>query len=102
MAVVNFYNKAPAGRQVASDLGDEEIVVFNHVTSGARDLAGQVEALVKFDFNTHNENTTPKWEGADYFVMVRSSFSYHKKREKLRALAVEWVAAGCPDQVKHI
>lgn len=102
MALVNFYNKAPSDTQVASDLSDDELVVFNHMTTGARELANRVEALVSFDFNMHNENTIPKWKGADYFVMVRSTFAYHASRENLRAIAVDWVDAGCPNQVRHI
>jgi hypothetical protein len=102
VALVNFYNRAPSDTQVAADLSNDELVVFNHQTSGARDLADQVEALVDFGFNTHNENTIPKWNGADYFVMVRSSFGYLALREKLRAIAVEWVDAGCPNQAKRI
>lgn len=102
MALVNFYNQTPSDTQIASDLSNDELVVFDHLTSGARGLANQVEALVDFGFNTHNENTIPKWEGVDYFVMVRSSFDYLAKREKLRAIAVGWVNAGRPNQVKHI
>lgn len=100
--MVNFYKKTPSAIQIASDLGNDELVVFNHGTSGARDLAKQVEAIVDFDFHMHNENTILKWEGADYFVMVRSGFCYISKREKLRAIAVVWVDEGDPDQIAHI
>lgn len=102
VALVNFYNKTPSDTQVALDLSNDEAVVFNHLTSGARNLADQVEALVNFDFNTHNENTIPPWNSDDYFVMARSSFEYAAKREKLRAIALQWTNAGCPNQVKHI
>lgn len=102
MAAVNFYNETPSDKQIASDLSNGELVVFNHMTTGAQQLAGEVEALVDFDFIMHNENTIPKWKGADYFVMVPSSIGYPAKREALRALAAAWVAAGCPDQVKRI
>ncbi|MFC4930748.1 hypothetical protein ACFPAH_08885 [Massilia sp. GCM10023247] len=100
--LVNFYNKTPSGTQVALELSDDELVVFNSLTTGARALAAQVAALVAFDFNMHNGNTIPKWEGADYFVMARRSFGYPANREKLRAIAAEWVNAGCPGQVKRI
>jgi len=102
VTLVNFYNKTPSDTQVAFHLSNDELIVFNHMTSGARDLSDQVEALVNFDFNTHNENTIPKWEGADYFVMVRSCFDYGAEREKLRAIAAQWADAGCPNQVKQI
>jgi len=102
MTPVNFYNETPSDAQIAADLSDNELVVFNHMTSGARALANRVEALVDFDFSMHNENTIPKWKGADYFVMVRTSFRYLASREKLRSLAADWVDAGCPTQVKHV
>ncbi len=102
MALVNFYNQAPVDRLVALALYNDELVVFNHSTSGAQGFADQVTALVDFAFNVHNENTIPKWEGPDYFVMVRSDFDYQAKRETLRAIAAKWVDAGCLDQVKHI
>lgn len=102
MTWINFYNKTPSAAQVASHLSDDELTVFNHTTTGARYLDEQVQALVDFDFNTHNENTIPKWGGPDYFVMARSSFGYHATREKLRKIAVEWDQAGCPDQIKRI
>lgn len=102
MTLVYFYNQTPSDAQVALHLSNDELIVFNHMTSGAKDLSDQVEALVNFDFNTHNENTIPKWEGDDYFVMVRSSFGYSAKREKLRAIAAQWANAGCPNQVKQI
>jgi hypothetical protein len=38
----------------------------------------------------------------DYWVMVRIGFGYLASRETLRAMAVDWVEAGCPDQVKNI
>lgn len=59
------------------------LVVFDHLTNGARALAAQVVALVDFDFNTHNKNAIRKWQGADYFEMVRGSFGYLATREKL-------------------
>jgi hypothetical protein len=102
MAQVSFYRNSPSAVQVASDLSNDEIVVFNHLRTGARILEGQVEALVDFTFITHNENTIPKWNGEDYFVMVRSDFPYFHYRESLRALAIDWIAAGCPDQIRHI
>lgn len=102
MAQVSFYSKPPSDAQAASDLSSHELVVFNHLRTGARILAGQVEALVDFPFTTHNENTIPKWNGEDYFVMVRSDFPYLHYRENLRALAIDWFAAGCPDQVRRI
>ena len=102
MALVNFYNKTPSDIQVASDLNNDELVVFNHMTSGAAILADQVKALVSFSFSTHNENTIQPWDSDDYFVMVRSGFKYLAKREELRAIALQWANAGCPDQVKHI
>ena len=102
MAQVNFYHDSPSYVQVASDLSNHEIVVFNHLTTGARILADQVEALVDFPFITHNENTVPKWNGEDYFVMVRSDTAYANHRETLRALAIYWIAAGCPDQIRSI
>ena len=102
MALVNFYNKSPSDSQVALHLSSEELVVFNHLTSGAKNLADQVKALVGFGFTTHNENTVLPWNSDDYFVMVRSGFNYFEKREKLRAIALQWVNAGCPDKVEHI
>lgn len=102
MAIVNFYNKTPSDTKIAMNLSNDELIVFNHMTSGAKVLSDQVEALVDFDFNMHNENTVPKWEGADYFVIVRSSFGYSANREKLRVLAAKWADAGCPNQVKQI
>ncbi|WP_059629152.1 hypothetical protein [Burkholderia ubonensis] len=102
MALVNFYNKTPSDTQIASDLSNDELVVFTHPTSAERDLAPQVEALVDFEFNTHHTTTLPNWNGDAYFVMVRSDFDYAVKREKLRALAVDWVDAGYPNQVKHV
>lgn len=102
MAQVSFYSKSPSDVQVASDLSNHELVVFNHLTTGARILAGQVEALVDFPFITHNENTIPKWNGEDYFVMVRSDFPYSRYRASLRTLAIDWIAAGCPDQTRRI
>lgn len=102
MVLVNFYNKTPSDIQVALDLNNDELVVFNHTTSGAKNLADQVEALVGFSFSTHNENTIQPWNSDDYFVMVCSGFTYLAKREKLRVIALQWANAGCPDQVKHI
>lgn len=102
MAQVSFYRNSPSDVQVASDLSNHEIVVFNHLRTGARILASQVEALVDFPFITHNENTIPQWNGEDYFVMVHSDFHYSHYRESLRALAIDWIAAGCPDQIRHI
>ena len=102
LTLVNFYNKTPSDAQVASDLSNDELVVFNHMRTGARNLADQVEALVSFDFNTHNENTVLPWGSDDYFVMVRSGFEYSELRDKLRAIALQWANAGCPSQVKHI
>lgn len=46
MVLVNFYNKTPSGTQGALDLSDDELVVFNPLTTGARALAAQVAALV--------------------------------------------------------
>lgn len=102
MTLVNFYNKTPEGSRIASDLGEDELVVFNHQTSGAEILADEVRALVDFGLHLHNENTIPRWEADDYFVMVRSGFGYGVKREQLRALALEWFRQDCPNQVKHI
>jgi hypothetical protein len=102
MAQVSFYSKSPSDVQVASDLSNDELVVFNHSRAGARILEGQVEALVDFPFNTHNENTIPEWNGEDYFVMVRSDLPYFHYRESLRTLAIDWIAAGCPNQIRHI
>ena len=102
MTLVNFYNKTPSDAQIASDLSSDELVVFTHMRTGARSLAAQVEALVSFDFNTHNENTVLPWDSDDYFVMVRSGFESSELRDKLRAIALEWANAGCPNQVKHI
>lgn len=100
--MVNFYNVPPVARQIASDLSDHELVVFTHLTSGGRILADQVQELVNFSVNLHHENTIPKWNGEDYFVMTRASLGYHDMRKNLRALAVDWVASGYPNQVKHI
>lgn len=102
MALVNFYNKTPSIEQVASDLKNDEIVVFDHMPSGAKILAAQVEAQVDFICITHHENTIRPWNGEDYFVMVRNSFGYSEKREKLRAIALQWVDAGRPNQFKNI
>ncbi len=102
MALVNFYNKTPSVEQVASDLFDDEIVVFDHMPSGAKILAHQVEAHVDFVCTVHHENTIRPWTGEDYFVIVRSSFKYSEKREKLRAIALQWVDAGRPSQFKNI
>lgn len=102
MAQVSFYSKSPSDVQVASDLSNHELVVFNHSRTGARILADKVEAVVDFPFITHNENIIPKWNGEDYFVMVRSDFPYFHYRESLRALAIDWIAAGCPNQTGHI
>ncbi|WP_194714657.1 hypothetical protein [Noviherbaspirillum soli] len=102
MALINFYKLTPSHTQVASDLNNDELAVFNHGTSGARELAEKVAKDLDFDINVHHENTILKWHGADYFVMVRSSFDYPAIQEELRAAAAEWVGAGCPDQVKRI
>lgn len=102
VALVNFYNSTPSDTQVASDLSNDEIVVFTHLRTGGRILAGRVQALVDFDVNLHHENTIPKWNGEDYFVIVKVSFGYSIVREKLRAIAVDWAAAEYPDQVRYI
>ncbi|WP_316374623.1 hypothetical protein [Burkholderia anthina] len=102
MALVTFYNSTPSDTQVASDLSNDEIVVFTHTRTGGRLLADQVQALVDFNVNLHHENTVPKWNGEDYFVMVKDSFDYSSVREKLRVIAVAWTAAEYPDQVRHL
>lgn len=102
VALVNFYNSTPSDTQVASDLSNDEIVVFTHFRTGGRILADRVQALVDFNVNLHNENTIPKWNGEDYFVMVKDSFDYSIVREKLRAIAVDWTATEYPDQVRNI
>ena len=95
--MANLYNKTPSDTQVALDL----LVVFNHLTTDARALAAQVVALVDFDFAKHNKNAIPKWQGADYFVMVRGSFGYLATREKLQQLQQDG-RRGCRKQVKNI
>lgn len=103
MALVNFYRTPPAPAQVASDLNGDELVVFNSSRVGAQRLGDQVKALVDFAFNTHNENTMLKWSGLDFYLMVRSNFGYDEvKREKLRWIAMAWIRAGWPDQVRGI
>jgi hypothetical protein len=52
-AKVSFYGKVPSDVQVASDLSNHELVVFCHLRTSARVLAGKVKALVDFPFITH-------------------------------------------------
>jgi hypothetical protein len=66
VAIVNFYNKTPQAEQIASDLNNDELVVFNAMRTGARILADEVELQVDFGFNTHNESTIPPWNADDY------------------------------------
>jgi hypothetical protein len=103
MPLVNFYNRPPAAEKIASDLDYDELVVFTHVSTAVRTLGDQVRALVQYDIQTHHENTIPKWNGDEYFVMHRSSFTLDAElRDKLRMLAAAWVDKGYPDQSKRI
>ena len=70
--------------------------------TGARDLRDRLEKRVDFGFNMHNENTIPKWEGEDYFVMVCTDIGYFEKRDALRLLVIDWIAANRPDQIKNM
>lgn len=102
MPLVNFYDPPPLAEKIASDLDHNELVVFTHVSPTARLLGAQVQALVEYPIYTHHENTIPKWNGEEYFVMHRSDLEFTKLREDLRALAVAWFNVGCPDQSKRI
>ena len=103
MALVNFYRMLPTAAQLASDLNSDELAVFDSSRVGARGIALEVKALVDFDVNLHHENTELKWAGADFFVMVRSSFDYGgAKREKLLWIAKDWIRAGCPDRIRGL
>lgn len=102
MALVSFYGSIPSAQQVAADLSSGELVVFQDGTSGSGNLGRQVEGLVTFTVISLNENTIPKWSGEDYFVMFKEDFDYAAISERLRAIALTWVAAGSPDQRKYI
>ena len=102
MVLVNFYKHTPSDEQIASDLTSGEVVVFTHMTSGAEDLEDKVKMLVGVDINMRNENVVQPWGGEDYFVMVDANFEYGPIREKLRAMALQWFGAGCPNQAKYI
>lgn len=101
MTQVNFYRTVPAPAKIAADLSEDVIVVFNHMTTGARRLDDEVRTLM-LDFQMHNDNTGRNWIGKDYFVMIPSTLDFSETRERLRELATEWVACKCPDQVGHL
>lgn len=102
VALVNFYDKPPSAAQVASDLNNNELVVFQDMTTSAADLQSHVAALINFGFNMHNENTIPKWDGEDYFVMLPQTIDNQTIRDKLRPIAMQWCNSGSPKQIKHI
>lgn len=110
MALVNFYNQTPSATQVAAELRNDEIIVFKHLTSGARMVVDEVEALIDFDIQMHQENTSPKWTGEDYeeyFVMHRIDIERDdlydaSNKEKLRVMVVDWINNNCPDQSRRI
>lgn len=82
LTLVKFLQyETPSDAQVASDLSNDELVVFSNTKTGARNLANQLEALVSFDFDTHYENTVLPWGNDDYFVVVRSGFEYSELRD---------------------
>lgn len=41
VALVNFYNLTPSDTQIASDLSNDEIVVFTHFRTGGRILVSR-------------------------------------------------------------
>ena len=102
MTIVNFYDKTPSAEQLYTDMQNDELAVFDHFPTGARELHEAVEALGSVHCSLHQENSIRPWEGEDYFVLAPGSFDYMSERETLRRLALNWINTGRGDIVTSI